>query len=278
MLITLLNYFNNQKLPLDNKINTYYIQFINYLLFTFNYFINWEYISNKISLNENIVNITKQYLNWDLISEKRIIPYIIIQKYQDYINFNLLIYNNPYYNIYDIYKTLHSYLDWNMLSLRYYNNLEFSRDFKDYINWRWVSIHDLSLDYIREFKDYLHWDIMIIKDLDYDFINDFSDKINWKLIAKQNNLPKEFIHKYIIELSEPDILSSDEELEDINYLRNSIAVIKIQRWYRYIINKKYEKYNDYIYTNELLYLIFLISLISYLIKFLYDNQPSTNTY
>lgn len=58
---------------------------------------------------------------------------------------------------------------------------EFIREFKDYVNWYYVSSsQSLSENFIREFKDSVDWRyIGIRQNLSKEFIYEFYDKVDW---------------------------------------------------------------------------------------------------
>lgn len=226
------DYFINKCVILKNII-------IQYVIHITNLYIDWDYISEYMILNEENTNLSNKYLNWKIISKNRLIPNNIIRKYQYFIYLDLLIYNNPYFNQHDMYKDIYKLLDWDYITIKYYKNINFIRDFKNYMNWDLISSRDLSLDFIQE----------------------FSDNINWKIISMRGNLPKEFINKYITELASFDIITSNEE----HYInKNKLMTIRIQRWYKKVMSN----YKNKVIINTMILNVSSIYIIAILLKYI----------
>ena len=84
------------------------------------------------------------------------------------------------------------------ITLEYSNDEDFIREFKDSMNWGYISqIQKLSEDFIREFKDSVNWYwISSFQKLSEDFIREFKDSVNWEWISYSQNLSESFIREF----------------------------------------------------------------------------------
>jgi len=87
--------------------------------------------------------------------------------------------------------------DWN-ITLEYYNEKSFIREFKDSVNWEYISKYqNLSESFIREFKDSVYWErISENQKLSEDFIREFKDSVDWNWISTSQKLSESFIREF----------------------------------------------------------------------------------
>jgi hypothetical protein len=87
---------------------------------------------------------------------------------------------------------------WNSLCAHQKLSEDFIREFKDKVDWTYISIRqNLSEDFIREFQDKVDWDnISEFQKLSEDFIREFQNKVNWLYISEFQKLSEDFIREF----------------------------------------------------------------------------------
>ena len=87
---------------------------------------------------------------------------------------------------------------WDDISINFTLSEEFIREFKDYVDWYFISsFQNLSEDFIREFKNYVTWlKISMYQQLSEKFIREFKDDVYWYEISLCQNLSENFISEH----------------------------------------------------------------------------------
>jgi len=114
---------------------------------------------------------------------------------------------------------------WEEISIYKYLSEEFIKEFKDKVDWGYISSQKLSEEFIREFIDIIYWDgISFYQELSEEFIREFQNEVNWYNISYCQKLSGRFIDEFI----------------DYIYYRNSFKNTYQERFYQHT--------NSYLYT------------------------------
>lgn len=121
---------------LVQTINDYGDKKYSHILELHNY--NWNKISEYFFLEDEFVDIYKDFLNWNIISEEKYLSENFIEKFSDY-------------------------LDWKEISYNQYLSENFIRKNKDKVYWEHITTQqNLSEEFIEEFSDYIDWDWIVL--------------------------------------------------------------------------------------------------------------------
>lgn len=176
-----------------------------------NIYNDWDWCSisaNTINITLNFIREFCRLVNWDIISKRDDLTEEFIIEFEQRINFYNIQYNNL--SIYFIRRYKHL-LNWDKLSNKPYLNEEYYEEFQSYINWNIISNKQLSESFIKKYKNKLNLEYLLANNFNQSLLLEFHDKINYK------NLPNKSF-EYFVNCKK--------------------YAIKIQKWYKYRINKK----------------------------------------
>ena len=90
----------------------------------------------------------------------------------------------------------------NIFYLQHTFSEDFIREFKDKVDWMWISkSQTLSEEFIEEFKDRVNWKyISEYQTLSEDFIREFQNKVSWRYISTNQLLSENFKEEFKEEL------------------------------------------------------------------------------
>lgn len=101
--------------------------------------------------------------------------------------------------MYENYYRSDQEIEWGFVSARCYSlSEEFIREFKDHLDWNWISIRQtLSESFIEEHKNLVDWRyISEYQKLSEEFIEKHKDWVCWCYISRAQDLSEPFIRKY----------------------------------------------------------------------------------